>query len=87
MQIPPPYKRGSGPTDARGWEFDGYQWLPPEPVPMSIYDILRKLIAGDPWGEEERREAEELITTLEASASLGTISSSERTRKREENVA
>lgn len=67
------------PVDARGWEWTGTEWVPPDPEPLSIYDILRRLIAGDPWGPVERREAEELITRLEATAALGTISSQERT--------
>lgn len=40
---------------------------------MTIYDVLRKLIAGDAWAEEERRAAVALVEKLERVNLLGNV--------------
>lgn len=47
--------------------------VPPPREPMTIFDVLRKLIGGDPWNEEERREAYLLIGELEHHGILGNL--------------
>jgi hypothetical protein len=37
----------------------------------TLYDLLRRLLAGGAWTEEERREAVALINQLEQSAVFG----------------
>lgn len=41
--------------------------------PTTIYDVLRKLISGEPWREEERRAAYALVSELEAVNLLGNV--------------
>lgn len=39
----------------------------------TIYDVLRKLISGEPWHEEERRAAYALVSELESVNLLGNV--------------
>lgn len=46
---------------------------PPDPVPMTIYDLLRWLVERGAWhSEEERNLAVALINDLEQVGALGT---------------
>ncbi len=38
---------------------------------MTLYDLLRKLVAGGAWAESEKRDAENLIGELEDRAAFG----------------
>lgn len=41
----------------------------------TIYDLLRRIVTGGAWTEDERREAAALITELERDAVFGTRAS------------
>lgn len=49
---------------------------PPDPEPMTIYDLLRRLVERGAWhSEEERSQAVALIGNLERVNALGTQAS------------
>lgn len=52
----------------------------------TIYDVLRKLIAGEPWNEEDRRAAYALVGELEAVNLLGNVATQVTTTERGERV-
>lgn len=54
------------------FSYGGRVTVSDEREPMTIYDLLRKLMADQPWTEDERREAAALITELERNNVLGT---------------
>lgn len=49
---------------------------------MTIYDVLRKLVDGSVWTENERREAFALLIELERHAILGTTASRIHTERK-----
>lgn len=53
---------------------------------MTIYDVLRKLISGEPWTEEDRRAAYALVGELERVNLLGNVAAQITTHERGENV-
>lgn len=52
----------------------------------TIYDVLRKLIAGEPWTEEDRRAAYALVGELEAVNLLGNVATQVTTTEGRERV-
>lgn len=69
-----------------GWLYkDGLAVPAPRPEEgMTVFDVLRKLVSGDPWNEEERRQAFALIGELERQGVLGNRAAEIHTPTKEE---